>query len=148
MLKNIDPLLGGELLCVLRSMGHGDELVLADANFPSRTVGRRVVDLIGVDVIRAAETILSVFPLDSFSEAPILGMEVVGDPGRRLEIHGDFEATVSAAAGREVALALLERQAFYERARQAFAVVATGERRPYGDFIVVKGVIAEDGRVG
>ena len=141
MLKGLDPLLGPDLLHVLAAMGHGDELVIADANFPAASLARRLVRLDGVDAPRALRAILSVLPLDTFTSRPAAVMAVVGDPGAVPEPVREFQAIVDAAAGRAVPLEALERFAFYERARAAFAVVATGERRPYGNILLVKGVV-------
>jgi L-fucose mutarotase len=141
MLKNLDPLLGPDLLHVLAAMGHGDELVVADGNFPAASVARRLVRLDGIDAPRALRAILSLLPLDTFTATPAAVMAVVGDPGSVPPPVRDFQAIVDAAAGRPVRLEILERFAFYERARAAFAVVATGEPRPYGNILVVKGVV-------
>jgi L-fucose mutarotase len=141
MLKGLDPLLGPDLLQVLAAMGHGDELVIADGNFPATSLARRLVRLDGVDAPRALRAILSLLPLDTFTPRPAAVMAVVGDPGVVPEPVRDFQAIVDAAAGRAVPLEALERFAFYERARAAFAVVATGERRPYGNILLVKGVV-------
>jgi L-fucose mutarotase len=141
MLKGLDPLLGPDLLHVLAAMGHGDELVIADANFPATGIARRLVRLDGVDAPRALRAVLSVLPVDTFTPTPAAVMAVVGDPGAVPPPVRDFQPIVDAAAGRPVRLEVLERFAFYERARAAFAVVATGEPRPYGNILVVKGVV-------
>jgi L-fucose mutarotase len=141
MLKGLDPLLGPDLLHVLAAMGHGDELVLADANFPAASIARRLVRLDGVDAPRALRAVLSVLPLDTFTATPAMVMAVVGDPGAVPPPVREFQAIVDATAGRPVRLEPLERFAFYERARAAFAVVATGELRPYGNILLVKGVV-------
>jgi L-fucose mutarotase len=141
MLKGLDPLLGPELLHVLAAMGHGDELVVADANFPATSVARRLVRLDGVDAPRAVRAILSVLPLDTFTPAPVAVMAVVGDPAAVPPLVREFQPIVDAAAGRAVRFEALERFAFYERARAAFAVVSTGDLRPYGNVLLVKGVV-------
>jgi L-fucose mutarotase len=140
MLKGLDPLLGPDLLHVLAAMGHGDEIVIADGNFPAASLARRLVRLDGVDAPRALRAILSVLPLDTFTPRPVAVMAVVGDPRAVPEPVREFQALVDAAAGRSVTFESLERLAFYDRARAAFAVVATGERRPYGNILLVKGV--------
>jgi L-fucose mutarotase len=142
MLRGIDVLLGPDLLHLLASMGHGDELVIADANFPAASVAQRLVRLDGVDGPRALQAVLSLLPLDSFVEAPALTMQVVGDPDAVPEAVRDYQAILDRAAGRAVKVAALERHAFYARARQAFGVIATGERRFYGNIILIKGVVA------
>ena len=141
MLKGLDPLLGPDLLHVLASMGHGDELIVADGNFPAASVARRLVRLPGIDAPRALRAILSVLPLDTFTPTPVAVMAVVDDPSAVPPPVQDFQSIVDAAAGRPLRLEALERFAFYERARSAFAVVATGEPRPYGNVLVVKGVV-------
>ena len=142
MLKGLDPLLGPDLLHILAAMGHGDELVIADANFPAASIARRLVRLDGVDAPRALRAVLSVLPVDTFTPTPAAVMAVVGDPGAVPPPVRDFQPIVDAAAGRPVRFEVLERFAFYERARAAFAVVATGEPRPYGNVLVVKGVVS------
>jgi L-fucose mutarotase len=145
MLKGLDPLLTADLLYALRAMGHGDELVLCDANFPADAVAHhttlgRVVRLAGASAPQAARAILSVLPLDSFVEHPAACMEAA-DQAEPLAVHREVQTEVDAANGRPTPLAPVERFAFYERARHAYCVVATGERRFYGCFIFAKGVI-------
>jgi L-fucose mutarotase len=141
MLKGIDPILGPDLLHVLRAMGHGDELTIVDANFPAATMGKRVVRMDGVSATRTLEAVLSVLPLDNFVDAPCARMEVVGDPDAVPEICADFQAIIDRAESRHVELAKLERFAFYATAREAFALVQTGEGRLYGNVLLKKGVI-------
>lgn len=141
MLKGLDPLLNVDLLHVLRSMGHGDDLVIADANFPAATMGRRVVRLDGVGSTRALEAVLSVMPLDDFVDEPCARIEVVGDPDAEPEVCREFQAIIDRAEGNRFRLAKIERFAFYERARQAFAVVQTGETRLYGCVLLKMGVV-------
>ncbi|MGH6959197.1 MAG: RbsD/FucU family protein [Dongiaceae bacterium] len=141
MLKGIDPLLNADLLHILRAMGHGDDIVVVDANFPATTMGRRVVRLDGVDATRATEAILSVLPLDDFVDAPAARMEVVGEPKTVPPVCKEFQKLVDAAAGKHLELGRIERFAFYERAKAAYALVATGERRLYGNLLLKKGVI-------
>ncbi len=153
MLKNLNPLLTPELLYVLRAMGHGDELVLADCNFPSDSIAAhttygQLIRLEGNRVPEAADAILSLFPLDSFVEYPVLRMEVAGNPDKLLDVHSDLKKSVDAFSDRDWPMGSIERHAFYERAREAYAVVSTSERRPYGCFILVKGIIDPDGNVG
>ena len=146
MLKGISPILGADLLWVLEAMGHGDDLVLVDRNFPADSVARhtvtgKLIRLDGVDCSAAAQAILALFPLDSFVDAPIQRMEVVGEPETLLEVHQDLLAAAREAEGQEVAMASLERHAFYDAARKSYAVVQTTEARPYGCFLLKKGVI-------
>ena len=152
MLKNLNPLLTPELLYVLRAMGHGDELVLADCNFPADSIAAQtthgsLVRLDGNTIPEAADAILSVFPLDSFVDFPVLRMEVVDKPDEVLDVHNDLKKSVDNFSNRNWPMGSVERHAFYERAKQAYAVVSTSERRPYGCFILVKGVIGPDGKV-
>ena len=141
MLKGIDPILGPDLLRVLAAMGHGDEVVIADANFPAEANARRLVRLDGADAARTAEAILSLLPPDEYVETPAAVMAVVEDPDAEPAIVANFRRIAETAHGAPVAFARVERFAFYERARQAFAIVATGERRPYGNLILTKGVL-------
>ena len=141
MLKGIDPVLTPELLLVLASMGHGDELVLVDRNFPAVSVGRRVVRLDGCDLPRAARAILTLFPVDTFIPEPVAAMAMVDTPDVVPEVQQEVFALVDAAEGRSVAVERVERFAFYARAREAFAVVTTSEDRPYGCVLLTKGVI-------
>ena len=150
MLKGLHPLLVPDLLYVLRSMGHGDELVLADRNFPSAsvaadTVSRTHISLAGTDVVAAARAILSVMPIDTFVEPALWRMAVVGAPDEIPPVQAEVQAVVDAAEGRPRPFAPIERMAFYERARQAFAVVSTGEDRGYACFIFKKGIVLADG---
>ena len=146
MLKGIDPRLNAEVLGALRAMGHGDVLVLADTNFPAESVARETVlgHLLRMDNLTAAEAaqaILSVFPLDTFVDDFAARMEVVGEPSTIPAVQAEVQAEVDAAEGRERTMVGVERFAFYDRAKQAFAVVQTGERRFYGCFLFRKGVI-------
>ncbi len=147
MLKGLDPLLSPDLLHALAAMGHGDEIVVVDANFPAASTAQRLIRLDGADSPRALAAILSVLPLDSFVDDPLKTMQVVGDAKKTPEAVRDFAAVVRRTQGHKVALTPIERQAFYERARDAYAIVATGERRFYGNIIVTKGVIDARGRV-
>ena len=146
MLKNLDPLLNADVLHALRAMGHGDEVVICDANFPADSVARstvlgKLLRLDGVDVPRAIRAVLSVLPLDTFVDAPALRMEVVGEPDTIPAVQREAQAEVNAAEGRDVPFAPIERFAFYERARTAYCVIATGEARGYGCFVFKKGVL-------
>lgn len=141
MLKGLDPLLGPDLLAILRAMGHGDELAIVDANFPAGASAKRLVRLDGIAAPRALEAVLSVLPLDDFVESPATRMAVVGDAAAIPEICREFDGILSTAEGRPVTIVAIERVAFYQRAREAFAVVATGETRLYGNLLLRKGVI-------
>jgi L-fucose mutarotase len=141
MLKNIDPLLNADLLQILAAMGHGDDLALVDRNFPAAANARRLIRLDGADIIKAGRAILSVYPLDSFVDHPVKRMQMVDKPDEIPPVQQDFQKVIDAAEGRSWPMGSLERFAFYEAARQAFAVVATSESRPYGCFLLKKGVI-------
>ena len=148
MLKGINPLLNADVLHVLRAMGHGDDLIIADTNFPSDSVARQTVygrllriDASAADVVQA---VLSVMPIDEFVDDAAARMEVVDDPKAILPVMAEVQDEVSAVKGPNPMLPI-ERFAFYDRAKKAYAVVQTGERRFYGCFAFRKGVIGPDG---
>jgi L-fucose mutarotase len=148
MLKGIDPLLSPELLKLLCEMGHGDEIVLADANFTAESLGRgkTVVRLPGVGMRRACTAVLSVFPLDGFVTQPVAYMQV-GDtaPGYRSRLQREVIADITASGSvRGEQCEALERFAFYERVGGAYAIVQTGEKQAWSNFVFKKGVIAEE----
>jgi len=140
MLKGIDPLLGPELLRVLRAMGHGDEIVIADANFPAASTHGTVIRADGVEAPRMVAAIVSVLPLDEFVENAAFRMAFVDSPAQTPPITHDFRRVLS-NAGYDREIEPIERFAFYDRARAAFAIVATGEPRLYGNLILKKGII-------
>jgi L-fucose mutarotase len=142
--STLDPLLNADLLYALRAMGHGDELVIVDANFPAATMGKRIVRLDGASATQALEAVLSVMPLDEFVDAPCARMQVVDDPGAVPEICNEFQAIIDRAAGDRFKLVKIERFAFYERAQRAFVLVQTGETRLYGNVLLKMGVICPD----
>jgi len=141
MLKKLDPLLSPDLLHVLRAMGHGDEIVIVDANFPAESSGPRIVRLDGVSATAVLDAVLSVMPLDDFAPEAAWRMEVVGAPDEEQPIFDEFRNIISAREGAGFELASLERFAFYKQASACYAVVATGERRLYGNIILKKGVV-------
>lgn len=143
MLKNIDPLLSPDLLMVLRSMGHGDDIAIVDANFPAAAMARRLVRLDGLAATDVTNAILSVMPLDDFVPEAAWRMEVVGDPQAEQPIFDEFRAIVARHEGSNFRLGSLERFAFYEQAKAAYAIVSTGERRLYGNIILKKGVVRD-----
>jgi L-fucose mutarotase len=145
MLKGIDPLLGPELLSILRAMGHGDEIAIVDANFPASSSSRRLVRLDGVGASEAVRAVLSVLPLDSFVSNAAFRMQIVDKPEELPPITMEF-ARLLTAAGYRGGIEAIERYSFYERARNAYAVVATGERRYWGNLILKKGAIPPDDR--
>ena len=137
MLKGIDRLLTGDLLNILCDMGHGDELVIADANFPAEALASRLIRIPGIDGVRAASAILSVLPLYTYSD-PAYIMDLADDDKAKgmpePAIWTDYE---NLTGGVEK----LERFAFYERAKKAYCGIQTGEERQYGNLILVKGVV-------
>ena len=141
MLKGIDPLLSGDLLKVLDDMGHGDELVICDSNFPAYSTGRPIIRLGEVSSTRAVEAVLSVFPLDTFVPHPLGRMEVDSDPSRTTTRSADVLAAAIAAEGRELEIAAIPRHDFYARAAKAYAVIHTLESEGYNNFILTKGVV-------
>lgn len=149
MLKTLDPLLNPDLLYVLAAMGHGDDLVVCDANFPADAIAQDTIHgellrLDGVGAARAARAVLSLMPLDTFVQTPAERMEVVGRPDEIPDVQREVQAEIDAAEGRSWPMGSIERFAFYERARGAYAVLRTGERRFYGCFILKKGVIGPE----
>ena len=151
MLININPILSPELLFILRTMGHGDKLILADANFPADSMNKRVIRLDGVNIPDAAKAILSVFPLDSFivsqGKAAVSRMEVDEKPQELLDSHKEFINTVKEVSGPNWKVGSIERQSFYEEAKKAYAIITTTDARPFSCFILTKGVIKPDGSV-
>lgn len=141
MLKNIDPLLSGELLKHLDELGHGDSLVLADRNYPAYSAGLPVVR-VDTGVVRVTEAILSVLPLD-VAVRPVAKMEAYDDPDHLVPNAVRVLELASAAEGRELEFETIPRFDFYERATAARLVVLTREDEPYNDFILVKGVIPQ-----
>jgi L-fucose mutarotase len=141
MLRGIDPILSPDLLRVLRAMGHGDEIVVADANFPAESSARSLVRLDGIDAPRVVRAVLSVMPLDTFVDDPAVSMQVVGDPEAVPPVLALFQRVIDEVADNRARIKPVERFAFYERARKAFAVIQTGERRLYGNLILKKGVV-------
>ena len=142
MLRNLDPLLSPDLLHALASMGHGDEIVIADANFPGASTGPLCLRADGSSASDVLRAVLSVMPLDTFVPDPALTMQVVGDAAAVPEAVAEFQTIIDTIADAPAPIATLERFAFYDRASTAFAVVQTGERRLYGNIILKKGVIA------
>lgn len=124
-------------------MGHGDDLCLVDANFPAASIanGRPLIRLDGATMSQAANAIFSVLPLDSFVERPIVRMEVVGQPSEMAEVQLEVDALIREHYGADQVMGSLERFAFYEAARRSYAVVVTGDCRPYGCFLIRKGII-------
>ena len=148
MLKGIDPLLNADVLGVLRAMGHGDDLIITDTNFPSDSVARQTVygSLLRIDASAAyvVQAVLSVMPIDTFVDDAAARMEVVDEPKTILPVMTEVQDKVSAVDGPNRMLPI-ERFSFYDRAKKAYAIIQTGERRFYGCFAFRKGVIGPDG---
>ncbi|MER8968327.1 RbsD/FucU family protein [Mesorhizobium sp. M0808] len=148
MLKGIDPLLNADVLQALRAMGHGDDLIIADTNFPSDSVARQTVlgrllriDASAADVVKA---VLSLYPLDTFVDDAVARMEIVGKPDDIPAVQQEVQKEIDAAEGKAWPMISVERYAFYERAKKAYCVIQTGERRFYGCFAFRKGVVPPD----
>ncbi|MBN2393553.1 MAG: L-fucose mutarotase [Anaerolineae bacterium] len=140
MLVGISPLLSPDLLALLCRMGHGDEIVLADAHFPGESCNARVLRADGLRVADLLDAILPLFALDTYVDSPVLMMAPV--PGDTLDptVEASFRAAIDRHWPETPPIACIERFAFYERTRQAFAVVMTGETAKYGNIILKKGV--------
>lgn len=146
MLKNIDPAISADLLYVLMSMGHGDDLLVCDINHPAASIARdtvhgSVLHMSGCDLPNAIGSILSLLPLDTFVAEPVTRMLVVDDLSRTYPVQDRVREVIRQIEGREVGVRCLERFDFYAAARRAFAVVRTSDPGPYGCFILRKGVI-------
>ncbi len=144
MLKSIDPILNADVLYALRAMGHGDELVICDTNFPADATARQTVlgRLLRIDNVtagRAARAILSVMPLDTFVDKPALRMQIVGRPDEVPPVQIEVQREIDAAQGGPLSMGSIERFAFYELAKKSYCVIQTGERRFYGCFVFKKG---------
>jgi L-fucose mutarotase len=149
MLKNLDNRLNADVLHALRAMGHGDMLVIADTNFPSDSIARqtatgRLLRMENLTCAEATQAVLSVLPLDTFVDDFAGRMEIVGDPATVPPVQAEVQAEIDRAEGRPRPMIGIERFAFYDKAKQAYAVIQTGERRFYGCFIFRKGVIPPD----
>ena len=140
MLKGIPSILSPELLKILMEMGHGDTLVIADGNFPSNTCGQRVVRLDGHNVPEILEAILKLFPLDTYSEKPVSLMSVVPGDDVVPTIWDTYETIIKNNFAQFTSFGFLERFAFYEKAKDAYAVIATSEKALYANVILTKGV--------
>lgn len=149
MLKGIDPILNADVLFALRAMGHGDDLIISDTNFPADSIARQTtlgralrIDRPAAEVVRA---ILSLYPIDTFVEGAAARMEVVDEPATILPVMREVQAEITQAGGPE--MEGVERFAFYGRAKTAYAVIQTSERRFYGCFALRKGVVPPEEEV-
>lgn len=144
MLKNIPDILSPDLLKILMEMGHGNEIVLADGNFPAASVAQRLIRLDGHDIPEILKAILKFFPLDTYVDCPVGLMAVVpGDPYKPV-IWDEYRKIIAASKEPFKDFEMIERFAFYERAKDAYAVVATSETALYANVILKKGVVVKD----
>ena len=148
MLKGINPLLNADVLQALRAMGHGDDLIIADTNFPADSVARQTVlgkvlriDASAAEVVKA---VLSLYPLDTFVNDAAARMEIVGKPNEIPPVQKEVQKEIDAAEGKPWPMISIERYAFYDRSKRAYCVIQTGERRFYGCFAFRKGVVPPD----
>lgn len=142
MLKNIPKILSPELLKILCETGHGDEIVIADGNFPAENFGRRVIRADGIGGAAMLDAVLSLFPLDTYSDENFLLMELTeSDRGKIHPVIWDEYEKIADVHDKNVRVGRLERYAFYERAKNAYAVIATGEEAVYANIILKKGVV-------
>ena len=151
MLKNISPLLNADVLYALKAMGHGDYLILSDTNFPADSIARQTVlgkllRMENTTSAQAAEAILSLMPLDTFIDNAAERMEIVGSPDELPDVQKEVQKAIDKAEGKHWPLKSIERFAFYEKAKKAYCVIQTGERRFYGCFVLTKGVIPPDAK--
>jgi L-fucose mutarotase len=149
MLKGINPLLNAQVLHALRAMGHGDDLVVVDTNFPSDSVARqtglgRLLRIDNTTAAEAVDAVLSVMPLDTFVDDSAARMEIVGGADEVPPVQQEVQRVIDAAEGKPWPMMSIERFAFYERAKHAYCVIQTGERRFYGCFALRKGVVPPD----
>lgn len=148
MLKRLPAFMDAELLWILAAMGHGDELAVVDRNFPARSLAYgtrsgKFVALAGMDAPGAIAGILELLPLDTFVDTALWRMDPVDQPGLALPVHQEVMRACGEAEGRSVACGVLDRHAFYAAAQRCFAIVQNSESRPYGCFILKKGVVFE-----
>ena len=147
MLINVDPILSPDILKTLREMGHGDRLVISDINYPAHSNHNRVHRLDGLDMTTVMKAVLSVFPLDSFVDSAVHRMEVDNQPNEINEANKEVIDAIKEVSGDHWKIRSYERQEFYKEAKKSHLIVSTSETRPYGCFILTKGVIKPDGSV-
>jgi L-fucose mutarotase len=141
MLKDIPSILSPELLKVLMEMGHGDELVIADGNFPAASIAQRLIRADGHGVPPILEAVLKLFPLDIYVKKPVALMQLVPGDTVKTPIWEEYRKIIKASGEKFDDFENVERFAFYERARKAYAVVATSESALYANIILKKGVV-------
>lgn len=140
MLKNIPPILGPDLLGILRAMGHGDEIAIVDANYPGDSAGPLLVRMDGISVTDVLDAVLTLMPLDDFVEEAAICMQVVGNAGQREPVMDAMDVIIKHHEPK-MTLSSMERFAFYERVSKGYAIIQSGERRLYGNILLKKGVI-------
>ncbi|MDX1413144.1 MAG: L-fucose mutarotase [Candidatus Promineifilaceae bacterium] len=140
MLIGISPLISPDLLSILYRMGHGDEIVLADAHFPGETMGQRLVRADGLRIAPLLDAILPLFALDSYVENPLIMMAPVEGDKLDPQVEAAYQVPVNEHCSTAPEIGRIDRFEFYDRARGAFAVVMTGETAKYGNIILKKGV--------
>lgn len=141
MLFNIPSIITPELLYAMRAMGHGDELLITDANFPATSHGQKCIPLSGVDSSEALAAILTLLPIDTFVENPFVTMETVDHPEKTPPAVEDFTQIIKQKTEFPSSPKGLERFEFYERAKKAFVIIQTSDIRPYANIFIKKGVI-------
>ena len=141
MLKNIPSILNPELLKILMEMGHGDEIVIADGNFPAASNAKRLVGLDGHSVTIILEAVLMLFPLDTYVDNPVALMSVVNGDNYKPIIWDEFRKILGESGELFEDFELIEKFEFYERSRNAYAVIASGEKEKYANIILKKGVL-------
>jgi L-fucose mutarotase len=141
VLKGIPAVLTPDLLWAIHAMGHGDVLAVVDANYPAYALHNRVLPLAGVDITTAVAAIGALYPVDQAIEPAVFAMTPDGDPGATVASHTAVAEVLTRTEGRPVSIGPVERSDFYPRAREAFAVVLTGETRSYACFLITKGVV-------
>lgn len=141
MLKGIPPIISPDLLKILTEMGHGDEIVLADSNFPAVSHAQRLIRADGHSIPDLLEAILTLFPLDTYVEQPMTLMAVVQGDDVEPVIWQQYQQIANEKEGKPISIDMIDRFSFYERAKETYAIVATGERALYANVIIKKGVI-------
>jgi len=145
MLKGIPAVISPDLMAIMMSMGHGDELVLADGNFPAEANAQRLVRADGHGVLPLLEAVLRFFPIDTFVDDVAVVMQPVEASPAEPAIWSSYRKLLAGSEGRAIGLHPLGREAFYHRARLAYAIVATGESALYANLIIKKGVVPPNG---
>jgi L-fucose mutarotase len=144
MLQGINKLLTGDILKILCDMGHGEELVIADANFPAETYAKRLIRCSGIDGSQLLEAIAPLFPLDTYVDNPTAVMDLTDEDKKKMPtpvVWGSYEKILQTMGDHFEELGKIERYEFYERAKNAYAIIQTGEERQYGNLLLIKGVI-------